>query len=49
MNPRPYDILPDGRIVAANAVTSAGEQRPGQIHVVLNWFEELKSKLPPAK
>ena len=42
MNPRPYDILPDGRFVAVNAVTSEGDQRPGQIHVVLNWFQELR-------
>lgn len=49
VNPRPYDILPDGRIVAANSVTSAGDQRTAQIHVVLNWFQELTSKLPATK
>ena len=49
MNPRPYDILPDGRIVAVNAVTSEGDHRPGQIHVVINWFQELRAKLPAAK
>ena len=49
MNPRPYDILPHGRVVAVNAVTSEGEQRPGQIHVVRNWFQELRTTLPAPK
>jgi hypothetical protein len=45
---RNYDVMPDGRLLAviyagAPAVDSA-ETR--QIHVVLNWFEELKEKLP---
>ena len=44
MNHRPYDMLPDGRLVAANAVTTAGDQRSSRIHVVLNWFEELTGK-----
>ena len=49
MNPRPYDILPDGRVVVVNPVTNEGGQRPGQIHVVMNWFQELRTKLPAAK
>jgi Tol biopolymer transport system component len=47
-NPRPYDVLPDGSFVAVGAATG-GEQGPPQIQVVLNWFEELKQKLPAAK
>ena len=47
-NPRPYDILPDGRIVAVDAA-NAGEQNSQQLQVVLNWFEELKRKLPGSK
>jgi serine/threonine protein kinase len=47
-NPRPYDILPDGRIVAVDAA-NAGEQNSQQIQVVLNWFEELQMKLPGSK
>jgi hypothetical protein len=45
-NPRPYDILPDGRIVSVDAANLAGDQASAQIQVVLNWFEELKAKLP---
>jgi len=48
-SPRPYDILPDGRIVGVDAVNLAVDQRSPQIQVVLNWFEELKTKLPAAK
>ena len=48
---RTFDIMPDGRIVG---VVTAGQNQNGspaqtqvqQIHVVLNWFEELKSKVP---
>jgi hypothetical protein len=48
-SPRPYDILPDGRIVAVDAIKRAGDQRSQEIQVVLNWFEELKPKLSAAK
>jgi hypothetical protein len=43
-NPRPYDVLPDGRFVTVGAANEPGEQGPLQIQVVLNWFEELKRK-----
>jgi serine/threonine-protein kinase len=45
--PRPYDILPDGRIVGvgmAGQTTPASD--PPQIQVVLNWFEEVKARAP---
>ena len=48
-NPRPYDILPDGRIVAVDAASQAGDQASQQLDVVLNWFEELKRKLPGSR
>lgn len=48
-SPRPYDVLPDGRIVAADLASRVGESRAEQIHVVVNWFEELKTKLPVDK
>jgi hypothetical protein len=48
-SPRPYDILPDGRIVGVDAINWTGDQRSHEIQVVLNWFEELKAKLPAAK
>lgn len=44
-SPRPYDILPNGRFVALDAI-GQGENFSSQIHVVLNWFEELKAKAP---
>lgn len=47
--PRPFDILPDGRLVAVDAVNLAGDQRTQQMHVVLNWFEELRARLPPTR
>jgi tRNA A-37 threonylcarbamoyl transferase component Bud32 len=39
--PRPYDMLPDGRFIGVG-VADPGPGGP-QIHVVLNWFEELKA------
>ena len=47
--PRTFDILPDGRIVG---VATPGESTIGgivtaqQLRVVVNWFEELKAKVP---
>jgi hypothetical protein len=42
--PSSYDILPDGRMVAlTNSDTQAGAS---EIRVVLNWFDELKGRLP---
>jgi serine/threonine-protein kinase len=46
-SPRPFDILPNGQFVALDAVQR--ENFSSQIHVVLNWFEELKAKAPAAK
>jgi hypothetical protein len=42
---RPIDMAPDGRILGR----MDGEQQPGstpQIRIVLNWFEELKQRVP---
>ena len=43
---RPYDMMPDGRILGF--VTPGQSSRPagGQIDVVLNWFQELKARAP---
>jgi dipeptidyl aminopeptidase/acylaminoacyl peptidase len=43
---RTYDVHPDGKHLIA--VVSAGQagQAPAQIQVVLNWFEELKQRVP---
>ena len=48
-NPRPYDILPDGRFVAVDVFVPAGDQRSPAIQVVLNWFEDLKRRVPAPK
>ena len=45
-NPRPYDILPDGRFVAIDAAVQSGDQQIAPIQVVVNWFEEVKRKVP---
>ena len=51
--PRDYDITPDGKqfIVAFRPEEAQAADRPiQQINVVLNWFEELKHRVPlPAK
>jgi serine/threonine-protein kinase len=39
--PRTYDVLPDGRFIGVVAAGLAP-----QIHVVLNWFEDLKQRVP---
>jgi serine/threonine-protein kinase len=43
-----YDVSPDGqRFLMLKAIEQA--QAPAQINVVLNWFEELKQKVPAGK
>ena len=47
-SPRNYDVGPDGRMLG---IVSAGQGPSGpaplqQIDVVLNWFEELKQRVP---
>jgi eukaryotic-like serine/threonine-protein kinase len=44
-----YDVSPDGqRFLMLKSIESAGSA-PTQINVVLNWFEELKQKVPTGK
>jgi eukaryotic-like serine/threonine-protein kinase len=48
---RPYDITPDGKFVSPIA---AGQSRSGRasappIQVVLNWFEDLRARVPLPK
>ena len=49
---RRYDIMPDGQkfvaIIAAGSAgsTAAGPPATPPIQVVLNWFEELKARVP---
>jgi Tol biopolymer transport system component len=43
---RTFDITPDGRILGVGAAGQGQGGSPMQIHVVLNWFEELKARVP---
>jgi len=46
-NPRTFDVLSDGRfVVVGTQGQSQTTPGPTQIHVVLNWFEELKRLVP---
>jgi hypothetical protein len=42
--PRNLDMMPDGRFVVASPASQAElrASAPREIHVVVNWFEELK-------
>ena len=44
-----YDVSLDGQRFLMLKRSEAGEAAPTQIVVVLNWFEELKRRVPPAK
>jgi eukaryotic-like serine/threonine-protein kinase len=44
-----YDVSPDGQRFLMIKPSEAGEAAPTQINVVLNWFEELKQKVPVGK
>jgi eukaryotic-like serine/threonine-protein kinase len=44
-----YDVSPDGQRFLMLKSNEAGEAAPTQINVVLNWFEELKRRVPPGK
>jgi Tol biopolymer transport system component len=41
---RTFDLMPDGKHFLG--VTEGGTQGPPSIQVVLNWFEELKQRVP---
>lgn len=46
---RNYDITPDGKrfiIVVRPEQTQSGLPATEQLHVVMNWFEELKARVP---
>jgi Tol biopolymer transport system component/predicted Ser/Thr protein kinase len=44
---RPYDMMPDGRILGMVASGQpTGAPPTDEIHVVINWFVELKARVP---
>src|SRR5579864_272487 len=44
-----YDVSPDGQRFLMLKPSEQAEAAPTQINVVLNWFEELKQKVPTGK
>lgn len=49
--PRSFDMMPDGRILGLIDVTAPGQPSPGpsmrpQLHITVNWLEELKRVVP---
>ncbi len=46
---RPYDITPDGKqflVMLSPSEAASGDAPAFQINVVLNWFEDLKTRVP---
>jgi hypothetical protein len=41
-----YDVSPDGQRFLMLKPAESAETAPTQINVVLNWFEELKRRVP---
>jgi Tol biopolymer transport system component len=46
---RNYDVSPDGQRFLMLKTSEQAQAAPTQINVVLNWFEELKQKVPVGK
>ena len=44
-----YDVSPDGQRFLMLKPIEQTRAAPTQINIVLNWFEELKQKVPPGK
>ena len=44
-----YDVSADGQRFLMLRPVEQPSQSTTQINVVLNWFEELKQKVPPGK
>jgi eukaryotic-like serine/threonine-protein kinase len=44
-----YDVAPDGQRFLMLKPADQEQSAPSQINVVLNWFEELKQKVPTGK
>jgi hypothetical protein len=44
-----YDVAPDGRRFLMLKPTEQSQAAPTQIYVVLNWFDELKQRVPAKK
>ena len=41
-----YDVARDGRFLVIKPAQSGAPAPPSEIHVVTNWFEELRRRVP---
>jgi hypothetical protein len=46
LGPLNYDYLPDGRVVGIGSPLQITTATAPLIQVVLNWFEDLKQRVP---
>jgi hypothetical protein len=44
-----YDVSPDGQRFLMLKPSEQAQSAPTQMNIVLNWFEELKQKVPAGK
>ena len=44
--PRTYDTLPQDRFLGLMGASRVDSATPSQVQFILNWFEELRAKLP---
>ena len=44
--PRSFDSMPDGRIVGVGTAGQVIGPGASELRVVVNWFEELKARVP---
>ena len=43
-----YDVAPDGRFLMIKGLPQAPQvERPSEVHVIVNWIEELRRRVPP--
>jgi hypothetical protein len=46
---RPYDVTRDGRFLMLKKHVGSAHVTAAHMIVVVNWFEELKTKVPPSR
>jgi serine/threonine-protein kinase len=46
---RGYDIMADGRLIMAAGLSVLNQPRSPRMEIVLNWFQELKARVPAGK
>jgi Tol biopolymer transport system component len=44
-----YDVAPDGRFLMIKPVTGNAPEQSAEMHIVVNWIEELRRRVPPLK